>query len=164
MDPTVARGNIFTTKGVQNHLVSDMWKASVRKEYCTERRWQASYNKTGLERERDLVDSARHHENTVRFSPSRALLPLTLRGTMGQSEDEEARQRGVGMSRRDLLAFHRSTLQQGAMTTASSDIGSRSSDRQNAVLVADRRTLGPQTSHGHKPVIASSFFRRSGAF
>lgn len=163
MDPTIAHGNIFTCRGVQNHLVSDMWKASVRKEYCIERRWQSSYNKGHIEEERRIVDDLQRSEGSSQFSPSRALLPVSLRGSAGHSEDSQARGRGIGMGRKDLLAFHRASNQQGRMGTASRDVGGRSGDRMNAVLMAERRGQ-TQSSHGRKPIIAGSFFRKSGAF
>jgi hypothetical protein len=191
MDPTVTTGNIFTAKGVQNHIVSDQWKASVRREYCIERRWQNSFNKGYLERERDVVASARYREETAKFSPSRALLPLSMRGKTGVLEDLQARERGIGMGRRDLLTFLRAKQQplattaatfpqppvisteslstpsspvHGALVVSSRDIGSRAGDRSNLVLMADRRTACVQSSYGRKPVIAGSFFRRSGVF
>lgn len=164
MDPTVAHGNIFTTKGPLNHLVSEAWKNTVSREIRTERQWQASYNRKGLEKEQAWVDAALHQTQERQISPSRTLLPVTLRGAAGSKEDAEAKQRGLGLTRQELLGYHRSSNQQGTMNTASRDIGSRCSNRDNAVLLADRRTHDLQSSHGRKPVIASSFFRRSGVF
>lgn len=164
MDPTVSKGNIFTTKGPLNHLVSDAWKHTVSKEIRIERQWKSSYNKKGLDKESAWIESANAQIQERHISPSRTLLPVTLRGTAGYKEDQDAKKRGLGMSRHELLEYHRNTEQQGNMYTASRDVGSRCSNRQNAVLLADRRTHDLHSSYGHKPVIASSFFRRSGVF
>lgn len=81
------------------------------------------------------------------MTPSRTLLPVSMRGHAGQLEAEEEKAKGFGLSRRDLLNFHRDTNQQGAMQTSSRNIGSRAADRSNAVLSAERLAA---TSYGRK--------------
>ena len=166
MDPTVSKGNMFTMKGAQNHLVSDMWKHTVSKELATTRQWANSYNKPGVEKEKEWLDTVtkQTQATTAKHATSRSLLPVSLRGRAGQSEDDDAKRRGVGMGRQELLKHHREAQEDRRMESSSRDIGSRATDRNNLVLLADRMGSPAGRGHGRKPVIAGSIFRRIGVF
>ena len=167
MDPTIVKGNMFTCKGAQNHVVSDMWKSAVRRELSTARSWANSFNKKGAEAERKWLESVMHETQAThpKHATSRALLPSALRGKAGEEEDSAARARGVGVGRAELLKQHREQHLDSLRVGASSrDIGSRATDRENPVLMAERLGSPIGRSHGRKPIIAGSFFRRSGVF
>lgn len=40
-DPLVSKGNMFTCKGPQNHMISDMWKDTVKREIRVAKRFAA---------------------------------------------------------------------------------------------------------------------------
>jgi hypothetical protein len=42
-DPLISHGNMFTCKGSQNHMISDSWKDSVKREQKAVRRWTRKY-------------------------------------------------------------------------------------------------------------------------
>ena len=138
MDPTVTKGNIFTCKGAQNHVTSEMWKGTIRKELRIERQWKNSYSKQSIERERDFISSMNESLSEERISRKEQLPPL---------------------GRKELLKLHRENGQSGRMPTASRDVG-RLSERANDIMALDR--LSTPSGFGKKPIIMSSFFRSGG--
>jgi hypothetical protein len=164
MDPTVTSGNIFTTKGVQNHVVSNMWKDTVRRETAMSAKWNSSFNKKKTRDEAAWLDAEIARQSAAvakQHSPSRALLPTHLRGSGAAAEDGEALRNGVGLGRLALLALHRENKRTGAMPTASRKVGS-GTGLDNPVLAVERGCMA--SAHGRKPVVTGSFFRKNGVF
>jgi hypothetical protein len=142
MDPTVAKGTIFTTKGPLNHLISDMWKGTVKKETQIERRWKETYAKELLAEENECVEEMKKAEKRAK---------------------EELRPDYCSLPRLDLLRYQREQRwADGRSVTSASAIGASLSSRRSNVLEVERLT-SPH-NYGKKPVVQSSFFRTSGVF
>jgi len=55
MDPTVAKGTVFTNSKCPNHVISDGWKEVVMKEIAQTQAWKKKYAKHVLEDEDRLL-------------------------------------------------------------------------------------------------------------
>ena len=141
MDPTTTGGNMFTCKGAQNHITSEMWKGTIRKEIRIERQWKNSYSKQLIEKEQNFINEMTQSLSEERDSRKKQLPPL---------------------SRKELLKLHRSNGETGRIGTASRDVGRFAQDRSNDVIALDR--LSTPSAYGKKPIIMNSFFRSKGVF
>jgi hypothetical protein len=123
-DPLISRGNMFTCKGSQNHMISDMWKDNVKREQRAARRWAKKY--------------------LTEHSQSDALLAPTA--------TEQLPSQAVRLPA--VKAVYR---------TASSELSS-CSFRPSSKQVLDRDLSLRFPNCGHKPIVATSFFRTNGVF
>ncbi len=137
MDPTLVTGSIYTSKGGQNHILSQMWIDTVKKEQKIANRWRNSYEKTRLEEEKVLVDSLIEQQRKKRLES--AAKPNTL-------------------GRKELLKLH------ALQGYASGSSVPRSSSQEYGWRYRGAVEDNEKTEYGHKPVITSSFFRRNGVF
>jgi hypothetical protein len=104
-DPLISRGNMFTSKGSQNHMVSNMWKDTIRTE-----------------------------QRAARKGPSTWL-----------------RQEGLNLRELRSALYKPSSSVYGASCAAS---------KHNIVLETERKVEIP--SAGHKPILDTTFFRKTG--
>eukprot|EP01060_Flectonema_neradi_P018964 TRINITY_DN25953_c0_g1_i1.p1 TRINITY_DN25953_c0_g1~~TRINITY_DN25953_c0_g1_i1.p1 ORF type:complete len:170 (+),score=25.12 TRINITY_DN25953_c0_g1_i1:72-512(+) len=146
MDPTIVVGSVFSLKGSQNHLISQQWKEAVKKEYELTKRWKAKYAKHLLDDEQVLLNLSQRKDAEAE---KRKQLP----------RPPERKVLYEGLGRLPYLKQQRGVSPQVRFSkpmTASHEVGWRTN------ITCD---LGfERTEWGKKPIVNTSFFRRSGVF
>ena len=147
------------TKGAPNHTVSDMWKATVRKEIAIEKSWKQRFAKGKYEEEQRFVNELLQMQQSPsrtegQNSPSSGTSADLLLG--GSSSP-------LTLSRKEILRQHVESGNRGLRPLASREIGKQAGDRYNVVLLCERLgTAAGQSSYGKKPIINTSFYRAKG--
>eukprot|EP01063_Lacrimia_lanifica_P006319 TRINITY_DN1381_c0_g5_i1.p2 TRINITY_DN1381_c0_g5~~TRINITY_DN1381_c0_g5_i1.p2 ORF type:complete len:102 (+),score=17.64 TRINITY_DN1381_c0_g5_i1:69-374(+) len=90
MDPTITVGNIFSAKGTQNHILSNQWKDTVRKEQQLHKGWKSKYAKGLIEREGELLNKSAEIDL---LETNRYCLPRSLCARLPGPGDQQPRLR-----------------------------------------------------------------------
>eukprot|EP01063_Lacrimia_lanifica_P006320 TRINITY_DN1381_c0_g5_i2.p3 TRINITY_DN1381_c0_g5~~TRINITY_DN1381_c0_g5_i2.p3 ORF type:complete len:153 (+),score=55.05 TRINITY_DN1381_c0_g5_i2:69-527(+) len=151
MDPTITVGNIFSAKGTQNHILSNQWKDTVRKEQQLHKGWKSKYAKGLIEREGELLNKSAEID-----------LLETNRKKMAPAGDSTVLYED-GKGRLPYLKIKGQQAPQNRFNkplTASQEIG-----WHTGLRAANQDTLDvyAKTNWGLKPIVATSFFRPRGA-
>lgn len=149
MDPTLVRGNVFSSKGAQNHILCNTWKDQVRKEQELRKKWKSIYHRqatpVNAENEKVLYELSAPRAKRAP-SPRQDLLPA------------------LRESSRDNITQHLHVASLAPYRPASRDIGSAVSLALMGSRVLDLDRRSGNQSYGHRPILQSSFFRVNGVF
>lgn len=141
-DPLIVKGNIFSNKGSQNHIISKMWSDNVKKELRMQRTWHSK-----------LLQKTEVKSEPIPLPSQTAVASVHIETNVPRKDLLQALRKQRELSQRRLLSPQR---------TSSADVGFLAQDRSNCVSALDRNTNSEH--YGRKPIVQSSFFRRSGVF